>query len=119
MFMGDGAWRDMFISLHPEDIRAQLSWQGDVGLSFVHHSPGRRRETERRADRGAETHAAHAREKTRTRASTQPQEPAACSLCFLSPSRLCLLSLWVVTGGSCFNHKLDSAKRFPAVVLKN
>lgn len=25
MFMGDGALRDMFISLHPEDIRAQLS----------------------------------------------------------------------------------------------
>lgn len=25
MFLGDGAWRDMFISLHPEDIRAQQS----------------------------------------------------------------------------------------------
>lgn len=25
MFMGDGACRDMFISLHPEDIRAQLT----------------------------------------------------------------------------------------------
>lgn len=25
MFVGDGACRDMFISLHPEDIRAQLS----------------------------------------------------------------------------------------------